>query len=106
MSNIILSNELMLPLQEMFHLSGCQRCLHNSQLNTFAFQGDKPRTNCFQKNELIVSALRITWLACHFPSAASFAPLLAICFIQSGVMSVDDHAHRVEYTTKRHQNQL
>jgi hypothetical protein len=71
----------------------------------YAFQGDSPEQG-FQKNEQIVSALKITCLACHFSSAASFAPMLAICFIQCGVMSVDDHVRDVECTTQRHQNQL
>lgn len=38
--DMIDSYELMLPLQEIFHLCTCQRCLHNRQRNPFAPSGD------------------------------------------------------------------
>jgi hypothetical protein len=38
--DMIVSYELMLPLQEIFHLCTCQRCLHNRQRNPFAPSGD------------------------------------------------------------------
>ncbi len=37
---MIVSYEFILPLQEIFHLCTCQRCLHNRQRNPFAPSGD------------------------------------------------------------------